>query len=827
MRSLRKVVAVALVSAMMATSMPAPVSAAKKVNVKKVTVESSLTGNKKTVYVAKGKTAKLKSTVKVTPNKKANKGVTYKTSNKKVATVNNKGIVKGVKSGTAKITVASKKNKKKKTTITVKVMNAAVKKVKLNKKKATLNIGDALTLKSTVTASKKACKKVVWTSSKKKVATVTNKGVVKAVGVGSTTITAKAVDGSGKKATCKIKVQNSVNLVNMDVLNAQTVTFSLDRAQQLTADQITIKTKANASGEYRKTLKIDSLTTADGINYNAILNNETRIYVNDYVQVSVPALAGEVKTLEKQYLQQVCAFTGDDVSTWEVGEYGARTFGFDDRNGYSELSISGIPAGLTAEVKADYIKVKGTPTAAGISNAVLTAVDEYGNTLSKNITFAVGSDTTVVAAAVPVYSLIGSKEVYVSASGYTVGGSGSFKYEIVADPQNSGAKLDDYSGRYFEIESNIAVAGDYNVTVRVTDKNDASRVFDTVVTLHVAQGITVGGCIKDAEGNPMADARIYFDNKNRADRYFVSGSFGMDSKTSVYSAIISPGTYDIEAWRNVDAEEGCATNYLYSQNLTATQSGFDISLPLYKVAFASNDEKLSNAIKDKTWYVNNEEIGSGSVIYAKAGNYNFETYKFTEDGDTIEKASKGDWFNGLIKVSETTERTYKYTGAINVVNAAVSVPLTKTLVSENVIEEEYCYLPAKDTKYVAELGVTCDFNSTGDLDYSEDGKDYFGHYNAYKFEPEETANYKVSNTSVKVYDANGNVVTGKNSVYALEKDKTYFIGTGSVEMSSATFKITKEEVTTQTPATTTQAPATTQSAASTTTQSAAATTQAK
>lgn len=826
MRSLRKVVAVALVSAMMATSMPAPVSAAKKANVKKVTVESSLTGNKKTVYVAKGKTAKLKATVKVTPNKKANKGVTYKTSNKKVATVNNKGIVKGVKSGTAKITVASKKNKKKKTTITVKVMNAAVKKVKLNKKKATLNIGDALTLKAKVTASKKACKKVVWTSSKKKVATVTKKGVVKAVGVGSTTITAKAVDGSGKKATCKIKVQNSVNLVNMDVLNAQTVTFSLDRAQQLTADQITIKTKANASGEYRKTLKIDSLTTADGINYNAILNNETRIYVNDYVQVSVPALAGEVKTLEKQYLQQVCAFTGDDVSTWEVGEYDARSFWFEDENGYSELSISGIPAGLTAEVKAGYIKVKGTPTAAGISNAVLTAVDEYGNTLNKNITFAVGSDTTVVAAAAPKYTLICAKDVYASVTGYAVGGSGSYKYEIVADPQNSGAKLDDYSGRYFEIESNIAVAGDYNVTVRVTDKNDASRVYDTVVTLHVAQGITVGGCIKDAQGNPMVDAEIYFDNKNRADRYFTGGYFSMNSETSVYSAIISPGTYDIRAYRSVEAEEGCATNYLYSQNLTATQSGYDISLPLYKVAFASNDQTLNDAIKYKTWYVNNAEIGYGSVIYAKAGNYNFETSEFTEDGESKLTNTTGDWFNGQTKVYTVPKGTYKYTSAINVVDAAVMAPITKTTVKDESTTKNYYYSAAKNTVYTAQLDRTYYFDDTETDEYEDNY--YNSYYNAFKFAPSETAKYKVSDTSVKVYDSTGKVLTGTNGVYSLESEKTYFLGTGSYDSSSKSFKITKEEVTTQAPATTTQTPATTtQSAASTTTQSAAATTQAK
>ena len=49
-------------------------------------------------------------------------------------------------------------------------------------------------------------KKVVWTSSNKKVATVTSKGVVKGLREGSAKITASAVDGSKKKASVTVKV---------------------------------------------------------------------------------------------------------------------------------------------------------------------------------------------------------------------------------------------------------------------------------------------------------------------------------------------------------------------------------------------------------------------------------------------------------------------------------------------------------------------------------------------------------------------------------------------------------------------------------------------
>lgn len=86
----------------------------------------------------------------------------------------------------------------------------SVQKVKLNKKKATLRYGKKLKLKATITPTNATNKKVKWYSSNKKYAKVTQKGVVKAKkkGIGKTVkIYAKAKDGSGKKAYCKIKIK--------------------------------------------------------------------------------------------------------------------------------------------------------------------------------------------------------------------------------------------------------------------------------------------------------------------------------------------------------------------------------------------------------------------------------------------------------------------------------------------------------------------------------------------------------------------------------------------------------------------------------------------
>ena len=79
--------------------------------------------------------------------------------------------------------------------------------IKLNKTTATLAKGKTVTLKATVKPADASNTKVTWTSSNTKVATVDKNGKVKAVGKGTATITCKAADGSGKKATCKITVK--------------------------------------------------------------------------------------------------------------------------------------------------------------------------------------------------------------------------------------------------------------------------------------------------------------------------------------------------------------------------------------------------------------------------------------------------------------------------------------------------------------------------------------------------------------------------------------------------------------------------------------------
>lgn len=120
----------------------------------------------------------------------AKTGVKWSSSNKKVATVNGKGVVKGRKSGTCKV-VARFGGKKYACKVTV--VNP-----RLNKKKITVYNSRNFRLK--VTGGKG---RIRWKSGNKKVATVSKKGTVTALKGGTCTITAVR---NGITLKCKVTV---------------------------------------------------------------------------------------------------------------------------------------------------------------------------------------------------------------------------------------------------------------------------------------------------------------------------------------------------------------------------------------------------------------------------------------------------------------------------------------------------------------------------------------------------------------------------------------------------------------------------------------------
>ena len=195
-RNKLKNLAVVLACTMMLGTMPSSIDAGSlpaitqtvEAAAKKVTLKAS---NKK---VCAGKTVKI--------NAKAMKGakLSYKSSNKKIATVNRNGVVTGKKTGTVKITITAKKSKYKtvKKTITVKVYRQ-------NQKITASNV--KLTTGQRKNLGAKARTRLAYKSSNPKVVTVDKKGnlTAKKTGTAKIKVTASA-SGTYNKASRTITV---------------------------------------------------------------------------------------------------------------------------------------------------------------------------------------------------------------------------------------------------------------------------------------------------------------------------------------------------------------------------------------------------------------------------------------------------------------------------------------------------------------------------------------------------------------------------------------------------------------------------------------------
>ena len=160
-------------------------------------VPTGITLNKKKVTLVAG--AKLTLKASLVPAG-AESALTWTSSNKKVATVTQEGVVKALRKGTATINVRTANGKKATCKITV---PTAPTKIAFAQKSYSVKVGKKIALKTTLTPAK-AKTRLTWTSSNKKIATVSSKGVVKGIRKGKVVITVQTANG--KKAKVKVTV---------------------------------------------------------------------------------------------------------------------------------------------------------------------------------------------------------------------------------------------------------------------------------------------------------------------------------------------------------------------------------------------------------------------------------------------------------------------------------------------------------------------------------------------------------------------------------------------------------------------------------------------
>ena len=153
---------------------------------------------------------------------------TWKSSKPEIASVDQNGRVTALKEGKAKITATAANRKK--ASVTIQVINPnKAQYIAFGTTSGNMNVSGSLQLKPVLTPST-AITTLTWSSSKTKVATVDQNGLVKALSEGTAKITVKT--DNGKKATYTIKVSDPYKPTAVSLSFSGTVTAG--KSAQLT-----------------------------------------------------------------------------------------------------------------------------------------------------------------------------------------------------------------------------------------------------------------------------------------------------------------------------------------------------------------------------------------------------------------------------------------------------------------------------------------------------------------------------------------------------------------------------------------------------------------
>jgi uncharacterized protein YjdB len=197
--------------------------------------------------LAIGQTVTLVATTKdASGNVLTGRTISWTSSDPSVATVSSSGIVTGASGGTATITATSEG---KSGTSTITVTPAPVGSVTVTPSPASVVLGKTVQLFATVRDTSGTIvtdRPVTWTSSNTSVATVDANGLVKGVGTGTVTITAKSETKSGTSAVtvtlaavASVTLQPSVDTVSQNQSTTFTVTLKDADGNVLTGRSVT------------------------------------------------------------------------------------------------------------------------------------------------------------------------------------------------------------------------------------------------------------------------------------------------------------------------------------------------------------------------------------------------------------------------------------------------------------------------------------------------------------------------------------------------------------------------------------------------------------
>lgn len=336
---------------------------------------TGITVSPKTTTIKVNTTTSLSASV--SPTNATEQGVTWSSSNSSMATVDDKGVVRGVAPGEVTITATSRSDPQKKDTCTVTVQPAdpvAPTSITVTPSTQTVTVGNDVQLTAKVLPTT-ATQTVTWGSSDTSVATVDQSGKVTAIATGIATITAKTtVAGSNVLGQCTLTVSDGVKKVT--IAEPTTTTIYANGTSNTLATSVTLSATVETTGgttQYPVTWTSSNtnvkVTPTNGNTNQAVVSVGSG-YLSTQTKATITATAGGVSaTIEITVIPPV-TFTGAPST---LSSYGANATV--SPNVVSALGgITNITWESSNKNVVDVIKssVNNTATVTAVSNGTAT-----------------------------------------------------------------------------------------------------------------------------------------------------------------------------------------------------------------------------------------------------------------------------------------------------------------------------------------------------------------------------------------------------------------------------------------------------------------------
>lgn len=447
------------------------------------------------------------------------------------------------------------------------VAYAATKKPRLNAKTMTLQVGQKKTLK-VKNAGKKA--KLKWSSNKKSVATVSKKGVVKAVKAGNTVVTCKVTTKNGKttKLTCKVAVKKTAKVTSLTVGSQSELEKALKNKN---VRKITVATQGAVTftvpqGNYSKVDLVINAPNADVVNNGKFKSIDIQAIKPNTYRENAKGNSIKITAVDARIIVEAGASLAKVSVTQEGGKIKIEASGTIDAVEISapvivDLAVDGkigevnvkAAAVLSVEGKTTTaVPIKVSEKAAGASVVSSTPVDvkaaaDISLTLSKGAegskVAATGEKTEVAvkndtATAVKVETPSGTQEVATGTSS-KVNSDGKNTETTTTNPGYTYTSPDPLKLTNIMVRSSQKIAAYFNQTVPAEIASEAVTV-------------------TDAAGNKVNIDKIY---RHQQDTQAYYMEFSEKLQTGEYTITISISgikfvkkfTYDGSVWASLDA----------------------------------------------------------------------------------------------------------------------------------------------------------------------------------------------------------------------------------------------------------------------------------